>query len=92
MSKVVKKPVYPNDIYNVEVERELLTEYNIEKTIAEITKVTLQSGSATLDLLLELASHHLQVNCLNCSFLQLISNCTRLLSPNCSELSLWLRC
>ncbi|RYH31033.1 hypothetical protein EON65_03645 [archaeon] len=61
MSKVTKKPVFPNDIYNVEVERELLTEYNIEQTIAEITKVTLQSGSSTLDLLLELASHHLQV-------------------------------
>lgn len=50
----------PNELYNVELERQLLTEHNLQQTILEISKLSLSSGTATLDLLLEVTSSHLQ--------------------------------
>ncbi len=60
MRKAVKT-AYPNKVYNVELERKLLTEHNLNRTIAEISKISLSSGISTLDLLLEVTSAHLQV-------------------------------
>lgn len=61
------KIAYPNEIYDVELERKLLTEHHIQETILEISRLSLSSGAATLDLLLEITSSRLQNALFGCA-------------------------